>query len=70
MQKDDSRQVLKAFGLVGTLGLNMAATVAVGVFVGRWADSLLDSQPWATVIGIILGMLAGLWSVFKIIMKK
>lgn len=70
MQKDDGRQMLKAFSLVGTLGFNMAATVAVGLFLGRWADSLLDSQPWATVAGIIIGMLTGLWSAFKIIMKK
>ena len=70
MQKDDGRQVLKAFSLVGTLGLNLAATVAVGVLLGRWTDSWLDSQPWATVAGIVVGMLAGLWSSFKIIMKK
>lgn len=70
MQKDDGRQVLKAFSMVGTLGINMAATVAVGLFLGRWIDSLLDSRPWATVAGIIIGMFAGLWSAFKIILKK
>lgn len=65
MSKDNDRQLLKAFSLVGAIGLNMVATIAVGLFAGRWVDSLLDSEPWATVIGIILGMIAGLWSAYK-----
>ncbi|WP_425058651.1 hypothetical protein SCACP_33080 [Sporomusa carbonis] len=61
--------VWSAFGLAGSIGLNMVANIAVGLFLGRWADSRLDSSPWATVAGIVLGMVAGLWATYKKIVK-
>ncbi|MGI6092385.1 MAG: AtpZ/AtpI family protein [Veillonellaceae bacterium] len=69
MNKGDAGQMLKAFSYVGAIGLTMAATIAVGLFGGRWLDSYLETTPYATVVGIILGMLAGLWSAYKRIMK-
>ncbi|SMC38291.1 AtpZ/AtpI family protein [Sporomusa malonica] len=59
-----------AFSLAGSIGLNMAAAVAVGLFLGRWADSYLNSFPWFTVSGIVLGMAAGLWGTYKRIVKN
>lgn len=65
MKPDDKRQVFAAFSLVGTIGISMVATVAVGLFLGRWLDGVLGSGPWATVAGIVLGMAAGLWATYK-----
>ncbi|HML89540.1 MAG TPA: AtpZ/AtpI family protein [Methylomusa anaerophila] len=70
MAKGDKNSVLNAFGLVGAIGLNMAATAAVGFFGGRFADNHLNTFPWFTVIGILLGMLAGLWSTYKKIINQ
>jgi ATP synthase protein I len=58
-----------AFSLAGSIGLNMVATVAVGLVFGRWADNYLNSFPWFTISGIVLGMAAGLWSTYKRIVK-
>ncbi|HWR44373.1 AtpZ/AtpI family protein [Sporomusa sp.] len=58
-----------AFSLAGSIGLNMAASVAVGLFLGRWADSFFSSSPWFTVAGIVFGMAAGLWGTYKKIVK-
>ncbi len=65
MKPDDKRQVFAAFSLVGTIGLNMVATVAVGLFLGRWLDGWLDTSPWCTVAGIVFGMVTGLWATYK-----
>lgn len=70
MSKEENRQMLKAFTLAGTIGLNMAATIAVGLFGGKWLDEYFNTAPFATVSGIVLGMLAGLWSAYKRIMDK
>ncbi|MBP2651096.1 MAG: putative F0F1-ATPase subunit [Firmicutes bacterium] len=69
MKKDDKRQLMAAFGLVGSMGLSMVATVAVGVLAGRAVDQWLTSSPWGTVVGIILGLLAGLWVTYKRIIE-
>lgn len=65
MKKGDKQQIYAAFSLVGTIGVSMAATVAVGLFLGRLADRWLNTSPWATIIGIILGMVTGLWTMYK-----
>ncbi len=67
-KKEDG--VWSAFSIAGTIGLNMAATVAVGLFIGRFADNYLGSAPWLTIVGIVLGMLAGLWSTYKKIVSN
>ncbi|MBC8015711.1 MAG: AtpZ/AtpI family protein [Sporomusaceae bacterium] len=54
-------------------GLNTAATISgymissvvVGIVLGRWADEYFGSQPWATIAGIVLGMITGMWATYK-----
>ncbi|HMM20878.1 MAG TPA: AtpZ/AtpI family protein [Selenomonadales bacterium] len=65
MKKKDKGQIWTAFSLVGTIGLTMVTTVAVGLYLGRLADNWLDTGPWATVAGVLLGMMSGAWSTYK-----
>jgi ATP synthase protein I len=65
VKKDDKQQILNAFSMVGSIGLSMVATLAVGLFSGRAVDNLLGTYPWATIVGIVLGVLSGLWSTYK-----
>ena len=32
--------------------------------VGRWIDGLLDIEPWAQVVGAVLGWIAGVFVVY------
>lgn len=68
MQRDDKRQIMEALTLVTTIGLNMVATIVVGLVLGRWADGYFGTTPWCTVAGIVLGMAAGLWGTYQRIM--
>jgi ATP synthase protein I len=70
VDKQDKRQLLDAFSIAASTGLSMVATVAVGLFLGRWLDAELGTAPWLTGIGIILGMFAGLWGVYKRLLHK
>ncbi len=70
MGKEDKHQLLDALGIVANIGASMVATIAVGLFGGRWLDEQLSTTPWLTAIGIILGMVAGLWSVYKRLLHK
>ncbi|WP_346355232.1 AtpZ/AtpI family protein [Azotosporobacter soli] len=58
-----------ALATASAIGFTMISTLIVGVWLGRWADRAWDVTPWGTVSGIILGMLAGLWSMYKKITK-
>lgn len=70
MDKKDRQQLADAVTTAGIIGLNMVATIIVGLVLGRLLDDWLGIRPWATVGGIVLGMLAGLWAAFKRIMSK
>lgn len=65
VKQDDKRQLLAALGMVGNVGIGMVAAAAVGLFSGRFIDNWLDSSPWGTVVGTLLGLIAGLWSAYK-----
>jgi ATP synthase protein I len=65
MNNNDKRDIIRALGAVGNIGFSLAASILVTVFIGRWLDGLLGTSPLITVIGIILGVIAGLWSVYK-----
>ncbi|MEG6585121.1 AtpZ/AtpI family protein [Dendrosporobacter sp. 1207_IL3150] len=65
-----NNQLQTAFSIAASIGLNMVATLAVGVILGKLLDNWLDTNPWLTVIGIVTGMLAGLWSTYKKIMSS
>ena len=65
MRDNDKRQMVNALGLVGGIGLHMAVSVAVGLFAGRMLDGWLNIAPWGAVVGIVAGMLSGLWATYK-----
>lgn len=70
MKDDDRRQLWNAVGMVSSLGLHMVASIAVGLFLGRFADDRLGTAPWGAIWGIVLGMLAGVWTVYKKVTGK
>jgi ATP synthase protein I len=47
------------------LGWVLAVSLLVGTFGGVFLDRWLGSTPWLTLLGIALGMAAGLTSVLR-----
>lgn len=43
----------------------LISSVIAGIFLGRLADDYFGSRPWATIAGIVLGMIAGVWAIYK-----
>ena len=56
---------LKAFAQVGAVGLELGISTVVGLLLGRWVDGKLDSEPACTIIGLLLGVLAGFRSLIR-----
>ncbi|MEM5794671.1 MAG: AtpZ/AtpI family protein [Bacillota bacterium] len=65
MKQEDKRAILKALSAFGNIGFTLASSVLVGLFLGRWIDGYLHTSPWALIIGIFLGVVAGFWSIYK-----
>jgi F0F1-type ATP synthase assembly protein I len=51
------------------MGFETAVGVAVGYFVGSWLDKRYGWGPWGTVIGAMLGLVAGAYLLIKEVNK-
>ena len=57
-----------AFALLGQVGLYIAGGALLGVAVGAFVDSKLQtSSHIATLIGLLLGLAVGIYGVFRLI---
>ena len=48
-----------------TLGLQLALTVVVCFFLGRWLDTVFGTAPWLMISGLALGVAGGFISFFR-----
>lgn len=46
----------KALANAMNLATSVAAAIALGYFGGKWIDGHWHTEPWASIIGLLLGM--------------
>ena len=61
-----SREVAEYLGL----GLQLAATVTLLVFIGIWLDGKYDTSPILTIICSFLGVTAGMYNFIRTVLKS
>jgi ATP synthase protein I len=63
------RDFVRYLGLVTQVGLTMVVWIGAGFGLGFLLDRTLATHGLFLVIGIVLGVLGGFWSVYRLIMK-
>jgi ATP synthase protein I len=53
----------------GTVGLEVALSVAAGLFGGAWLDEKFATKPWLTVIGLAYGLAAAGRAIYRALKK-
>ncbi len=66
----NSGKQLKVFARVGALGIELALSVVAGLLGGRWLDEKLSTRPFLTLLGLILGVIAGFRSIYQTARKR
>ncbi|MBU1863278.1 MAG: AtpZ/AtpI family protein [Candidatus Omnitrophica bacterium] len=66
----DTTEIFKHIGLVTELGLTMVSTILVGFGIGFFIDKKAGHFPLWTIVGLLVGIISGFWSVYKLIMSK
>lgn len=59
------KQDWKAVGSYGTVGLEVVLCILVGLFLGRWLDGKLGTDPYLSVLWFFFGLGAAGKAVFR-----
>lgn len=54
-----------SYGPFLTLGIQLAVTVVVFFFVGRWLDDTFGTAPWIMIGGLAVGVAGGMINFFR-----
>jgi F0F1-type ATP synthase assembly protein I len=59
LDPQDRYRQARIAGIALVMPFLMLAGPLVGLFGGRWLDSLFGTKPWIEMIGLVLGLIAG-----------
>lgn len=70
MPKKPDTDLMTALGVYGAIGFQLAISVVIGVLGGRYLDARWGTTPWLTIVGMLLGSVAGFWNLIKLLKWK
>ena len=73
MSSDSKEQrdgFLQSLSFLSQIGTTIIACVAVGIFAGRFLDSLLGTTPWLLLVFTLLGIASAFKSIFDLAKKN
>jgi ATP synthase protein I len=50
---------------LASIGIELAASVLIGAFLGNRLDLYFHTKPWLMVVGLFVGAAAGFYSIYK-----
>jgi F0F1-type ATP synthase assembly protein I len=62
----DKKELLHILGTVSSMGISVAAAIAIGVFMGLQIDKWLGTAPWFFFIFLLFGIIAGFRNIYRI----
>lgn len=63
--KDSLTKVYKEIGPYLGLGTQLAASIILMLFIGKWLDEYFDTYPYLMIIFSFLGGFSGIYNVIK-----
>jgi ATP synthase protein I len=67
--KQRNRRPYKALGLMSAISAQLVGSILVGIFAGRWLDGTFETEPLFLIIGLLLGLGAGVYAMLRLIQQ-
>jgi len=64
-QKD--RNPFKAMALMSAILSQLVGSVLIGIFVGKWLDRTVGTEPLFLIIGLLIGLSAGIYAMMSLV---
>jgi len=62
-----NRHPFQAMALMSGILSQLVGSVLLGIFAGRWLDRLVGTEPLFLIIGLLLGLAAGIYAMLKLV---
>jgi ATP synthase protein I len=60
-----NRHPLQAMALMSMITSQLVGGILVGIFAGKWADRMWDTEPLFLIIGLMLGLATGTYAMIR-----
>jgi F0F1-type ATP synthase assembly protein I len=67
-KENDRASLLRGMGPLMNLGVTFALSIGGLAYLGHWLDGKLDTKPWMTLLGAVLGMVVGFVNLFRVVL--
>ena len=60
---------LNALARLASVGIEFSISTVIGLLGGKWVDGKLGTQPWLMLLGLVLGVTAGMRSLLRTVRR-
>jgi len=65
--RQNDRHPLQAYALMTAILAQLAGSVLIGVFVGKWLDRIIGTEPFFLILGLLIGLAAGVYAMIRLV---
>lgn len=65
--RQKKRHQLHAMGLMSAILSQLVGSILIGIFAGKWVDDYFKTEPLFLIIGLLLGLAAGVYAMLKLV---
>ena len=66
----ETKRAIRDLAYFSSIGFAVALSIFIGLFVGIYLDRRFETQPWLTLIFLVLGIAAGFRNIALAIQKS
>lgn len=68
MRRKD-RHPFQAMALMSAILSQLVGSILIGIFLGRWLDKVIGTEPLFLIIGLLIGLAAGTYAMLHLVRR-
>lgn len=68
MRRKD-RHPFQAMALMSAILSQLVGSILIGIFLGRWLDKVIGTEPLFMIIGLLIGLAAGTYAMLHLVRR-
>lgn len=65
----DAKKLLRRASQYSYIGIFFGVAVAIGYFAGHWIDGRYHTDPWCSIAGLLVGIIASFRELYRLVRR-